>query len=78
MNPKQFRTLREKLNMTQSQLATQLQVARSSVARWESGALPIDERTRLALEHLRHLQAEAEICAGCGEPMSEHELRCND
>lgn len=53
MTPDKFRELRLKLDMTQEQLAARLQVSRVTVARWETGALPIDERTKLAVEHLR-------------------------
>lgn len=52
MNPDQLRTIRERLGLTQSQLAERLQVSRITVTRWETGVITIDERTRLAIEHL--------------------------
>jgi DNA-binding transcriptional regulator YiaG len=52
MTAEQFKQKRKALKLTQEQLAALLQVNRVTVAKWETGALPIDERTRLAVEYL--------------------------
>jgi transcriptional regulator with XRE-family HTH domain len=52
MTAEQFKQKRKALNLTQQRLAELLQVNRVTIAKWETGALPIDERTRLALEYL--------------------------
>lgn len=53
MTGETFRKIRKKLDLTQEQLAVRLQVHRVTVSRWESGELVIDERTKLAMEHLK-------------------------
>lgn len=53
MTPDQLRAIRAKLDLTQADLAAKLQVSRVTITRWETGVLEIDERTRLAVEHLR-------------------------
>jgi DNA-binding XRE family transcriptional regulator len=52
MTPEQFKAKRQRLKLTQAELADVLQVHRVTVAKWEAGLLPIDERTRLAIEYL--------------------------
>lgn len=37
MTPEEIRTLREKLGLTQAQLASKLEVAVTTVSRWENG-----------------------------------------
>jgi DNA-binding transcriptional regulator YiaG len=52
MTPDELKAARTTLGFTQAKLAKVLQVTHFTVSRWESGLLPIDERTRLAIEHL--------------------------
>lgn len=47
-----MRQTREALGLNQTQLAHRLGVNQSSISRFETGQLPIDERTKLALEAL--------------------------
>jgi predicted transcriptional regulator len=47
-----IRAFRRKIGVTQVELATLLGLHQSTISRLESGALPIDERTKLALEAL--------------------------
>lgn len=73
MTPETFRKIRKKLGMTQTQLADRLKVSRISVTRWETGVLAIDERTKLAMEHLklkRDILAEVPIHAD-DDPISQ-------
>ncbi len=51
--------IRNALSLTQSALAALLGVQQSTVSRWESGKLPLDERTDLALEALAARAKEA-------------------
>jgi DNA-binding XRE family transcriptional regulator len=44
MTPAQLRQLRAKLNLTQEELATILEVDRRTVVRWEKGDVPISDR----------------------------------
>jgi len=53
-----IRTFRRKIGVTQVELATLLGLHQSTISRLESGALPIDERTRLALEALSRRKPE--------------------
>jgi transcriptional regulator with XRE-family HTH domain len=43
MKPEQLRRLRQKLGLTQEELALEVGVARNSVARWERGEMAISE-----------------------------------
>jgi transcriptional regulator with XRE-family HTH domain len=43
MKPEQLRRLRQKLGLTQEELAREVGVARNSVARWERGEMAISE-----------------------------------
>jgi DNA-binding XRE family transcriptional regulator len=52
MTPEQFRSAREKLKLTQQELADKLEVHRVTVVDWERGKKPILKITQLALEHL--------------------------
>lgn len=52
MTPAQFKSSRKKLGLTQVELAKALGVIQITVSRWETGALPIDRRTQMAIEHL--------------------------
>ena len=47
-----IRAFRRKIGVTQVELATLLGLHQSTISRLESGALPVDERTMLALEAL--------------------------
>jgi transcriptional regulator with XRE-family HTH domain len=49
--------IRKELNLTQAQLAEKLGVHQTTVSRFETGELPLDKRTRLALEALRKAAA---------------------
>lgn len=52
MTPADLRTLRQRLGWSQQQLAEALGVHRVTVANWERGLYPIDERTALAVRAL--------------------------
>lgn len=47
------RTVREELKLSQSELADRLGLHQSTISRFESGSLPLDKRTELALLALR-------------------------
>ena len=49
MTAKQLTQLREKMKMTQAELAPRLGVSRGAVSRWGSGKRPIDSILTLAL-----------------------------
>lgn len=55
MTPADLKATRKALGLTQAALAERLKVTRSTVWRWESGAVPPEhpEILRLALERLR-------------------------
>lgn len=48
-----MRAIREELKLSQSELADKLGVHQTTVSRFETGELPIDKRTILALAALR-------------------------
>lgn len=50
--PAGIKAARLKLGMTQPQLASALGVSWESVSRWETGRVPIDRRTALAVAYL--------------------------
>lgn len=52
MTPSELKQTRQALNLTQAQLAAQLQVGRNTVARWEMGEVPISRVTELAIRYL--------------------------
>lgn len=47
-----IKRIRERLGLTQAQMAAELGLTQSSVSRFETGDLTIDTRTRLAVEAL--------------------------
>jgi transcriptional regulator with XRE-family HTH domain len=47
-----FQTARKALGLTQSELAEKLGLHQSTVSRFETEAMPLDERTKLALRAL--------------------------
>lgn len=49
--------LRKELDLTQAELAEKLGVHQTTVSRFETGDLPLDKRTELALEALRKAAA---------------------
>lgn len=52
MSPSQLRAVREKLQLTQAQLADKLGLTRDAVASMEQGRRPIRPIVEIALEHL--------------------------
>lgn len=50
MTPAQLRERRDKLGLTQAELAQRLAVNRVTLARWETDALPIPPYLALALD----------------------------
>lgn len=48
-----MRTVRGELGLTQAELATKLGLHQTTISRFETGELPIDERTELALDALK-------------------------
>jgi len=49
---KSFKDVRAELGLSQAQLAATLGVHQTTVSRFETGDLPVDERTALALDAL--------------------------
>lgn len=47
-----IRTARKQMSLTQGELGDELGLAQSTISRLESGELPLDQRTTLALEAL--------------------------
>jgi DNA-binding transcriptional regulator YiaG len=56
MKPEQLKALRDKLGVTQAELAARLDVTRDAVTSWETGRNPISTMTRLAVEHLVYME----------------------
>jgi len=54
MNPDSLKSLRERLGLTQVQLAKQLGVVSSTIAKWEQGVHPIPP---IAAKFLRKLKS---------------------
>lgn len=54
MSPEELREARSVLGLTQAKLADALGVQRGAVRDWESGKIPIDLRTSLAILALRN------------------------
>jgi DNA-binding XRE family transcriptional regulator len=54
MTPEELRAARERLEMTQAELAAALDIRRSSVSDMERGEKPIRRVTALAVEHIVH------------------------
>ena len=52
MKPEQFKKIREKLGLTQAELASILDVKTNTVYRWEAGILPITRVVELAVKSL--------------------------
>jgi transcriptional regulator with XRE-family HTH domain len=50
-------TIRKELNLTQTELAERLGVHQTTISRFETGDLPLDKRTELAIEALRKAAA---------------------
>lgn len=55
MTAADLRTLRQRMRLTQLELASALRVTPTTVARWEQGKYTIGPLARLALLHLAHL-----------------------
>lgn len=53
MQPHDLRSLREKLKLTQQELAQKLELSSTAIAMMERGERPIMRVTELAVEHLR-------------------------
>lgn len=56
MEPDELKALRERLKMTQQELADALGVKREAVTQWEMGVRPILKITELALETVKRQQ----------------------
>jgi transcriptional regulator with XRE-family HTH domain len=54
---------RRSLSLTQAELATMLGLNQSTISRFERGELPVDERTKLALEAIQARHAAASVSA---------------
>ena len=52
MSPKEYKSIREKLSLTQAGLASRLEVTRKTVNSRETGAVRITEEAALALRFL--------------------------
>lgn len=53
MDPSTLKSIRDRLGMTQADLAEALSVSRVTVARWEIGTHRIPESVALAVQHLK-------------------------
>jgi transcriptional regulator with XRE-family HTH domain len=49
--------IRKELNLTQAQLAEKLGLHQTTISRFETGEMPLDPRTKLAIEMLRKTAA---------------------
>jgi transcriptional regulator with XRE-family HTH domain len=49
--------IRKELNLTQAQLAEKLGLHQTTISRFETGEMPLDKRTELAVEALRKAAA---------------------
>lgn len=65
--------IRTRLGLSQVALAEKLGVHQSTISRFESGDLPLDERTALALEALA-ARPPVRHCALCDEVRSDGEV----
>ena len=63
-----LKEIREKLRLTQAQLAEELGVQENTVYRWESDRLPISKTVMLALAHLETMKIKNE------EPQREPDM----
>ena len=53
MTGDEFKQMREKMRLTQTELASRLGVAETTVYRWESGRAPIAKAIELAMKQIR-------------------------
>jgi transcriptional regulator with XRE-family HTH domain len=53
-----LRDVRKRLGLSQAEMASALGVHQTTISRFETGALPIDERTALAMDALLARAAE--------------------
>ncbi len=53
MEPQELKRRREKLGLTQVQLAAQLGVDPITVSRWERGVQPISHTVAVAIQHVK-------------------------
>ena len=58
-----LRTIRRTLRMTQAEMAGRLGLHQTTISRMETGELPIDERTALALDAIQMRARPAESAA---------------
>jgi transcriptional regulator with XRE-family HTH domain len=49
--------IRKELNLTQAELADKLGLHQTTISRFETGEMPLDKRTQLAVEALRRAAA---------------------
>ena len=52
MQPEQLKSLRKRLGLTQAKLASSLNVATNTVARWERGVMTIPDSAAVKLERM--------------------------
>jgi len=52
MTSEEFRTWRERLRLTQTEIAKLLEVTETTVYRWENGRAPISKAVELALKQI--------------------------
>lgn len=52
------RAVRQELKLSQTELADKLGLHQTTISRFETGSLPVDRRTALALESLLSQQGE--------------------
>lgn len=58
-----IREIRRDLGLTQAELASKLGLHQATISRFETGDMPVDERTRLALEALASRGAARQAAA---------------
>lgn len=59
----EMRVIRQELKLTQTELAEKLGVHQATISRFETGELPLDRRTELALRALRDNAGPASAAA---------------
>lgn len=67
-----IRDARQRLGLTQIELAGKLGLHQSTISRFENGSLPIDERTELAVEALL---ARPALCTVCDHRLDDVAIR---
>lgn len=60
MGEEEFKNMRERMRLTQKELANRLEVTETTIYRWETGKNPIPKSVELALKQIRRELLEAD------------------